>query len=158
VNKLTAAILTVIILYAYNSRAALPDIITDPNTRDTVEYLDAKINSLRSATQAISKVVESSTYTYTTGATISFTHGLTSYPKQFGLYALVVTDVCGFVVGDRIAMTSTDGDGARRGAVWASATTVKFKATTDLLVECADGSGPLYTNNAALKLYFVAMN
>jgi len=48
-NKLTAFILTCIIFLAYHSKAALPDIITDPNTRDTVEYLDAKIKGATSS-------------------------------------------------------------------------------------------------------------
>lgn len=39
-----------LIFLASISWAALPDIITDPSTRDTVEYLDAKINQIDTRT------------------------------------------------------------------------------------------------------------
>ena len=62
-NKLTAVILTCIIFLAYHSKAALPDIITDPNTRDTVEYLDSKVKKLTDNT-TFNSAIENPGYTY----------------------------------------------------------------------------------------------
>ena len=53
-NKLLAGLITAIIFLAYHSKAALPDIITDPATRDAIEYLDAKVSRIN---EAIEKIV-----------------------------------------------------------------------------------------------------
>jgi len=64
----------------------------------------------------------SGTLTAANGTTWS--HGLGSTPKQFGIYWICTSAVSGYSVGDLIAMSSSDGDGGRQFAVSANASTV----------------------------------
>jgi len=110
-NKLTAAILTVIILYAYNSRAALPDIITDPNIRDTVEYLDGKLK----AAEDVTRNFTDATKTVTVAGTLDIGYervvasGTTSVRAQCSTGKKVLG--CGCVVANGVTIACWDDAG-----------------------------------------------
>lgn len=63
----------------------------------------------------------------------SWNHGLGVVPKRFGAFAVLTIDINGTPAGTVIAITSSDGDGARQTNVYANSTVVGFI-----------GSNPIY--------------
>lgn len=103
--------------------------------------------------------VESSGQTVVTGAsTYSFNHGLAVVPKKFGVYAVVTVAVCGFLVGDRVAMATNDGDAARQTTVYANATKVGYIKKTESVFRCPDQSSDISPSSANFNFVLWAEN
>lgn len=60
----------------------------------------------------------------------TWNHGLGTTPRRFGAFAVLTTDVNSTPAGTRIAITSSDGDGARQTTVYANSTVVGFMGSS----------------------------
>ena len=112
--------------------------------------LDADTLDGLSSASFLHTYAESSQITPTTASTMSFSHGLGARPEKFGVFLEAASATYGFAVGDRVAAVSGDGDGARQVVVWANATTVNFKAPSNMIVRCPDGSNRYITDGSGV--------
>ena len=63
----------------------------------------------------------------------SWNHGLGQVPQRFGAFAVITVETGGIPVGTVLAITSSDGDGARQTTIYANTSVVGFF-----------GSNPIY--------------
>ena len=97
---------------------------------------------------------ESTPHTYLAQQT--WTHGLGSRPRRFGVYLQAKTNNNGFVIGERINFTTLDGDGGRQAVVSANSTTMTFRIRSEVYANPANASGAFLVNSTDWSVVFWA--
>jgi hypothetical protein len=121
---------------------------TAATSQTELAYLAGVTAPIQTQLNSLTNYVESSSAVYNVAAVSTFTHGLGTLPKRFGAQAVVVGATCGFTVGDRIQLSTSDGDGARQATIWANTASVKYYAPADHVFRCPNGTNTAITGTA----------
>lgn len=98
-------LIAVVCLWAVMSWSALPDIITDPATRDTIEYIDAKVSKIETITNSTYSATTNGFATFATGQRMqwgTFTHASGDGTAGSVIYPIAFPNATGAVVGTTI--------------------------------------------------------
>ena len=141
-NKAISAVF-VFCLFKTLSFAALPDIITDPNTREVVEYLDAKIQNSSTTASSVSISSQSVPLTIVSDGVAYMDHGLGATPSLFTVTMKNITPEFSYTTGDEVLV----GYGATTGcgSLIANATRVTFNLDNGCGIVSADSPHALVT-------------
>jgi hypothetical protein len=86
----------------------------------------------------------------------NWAHGLGTTPRVFGATLYCYSAYAGFAVGNKIAMITADGDGARQQTLFATASNVSWSRQTDPVFVNAVATGNAAGSNSNFYIYFYA--
>jgi hypothetical protein len=86
----------------------------------------------------------------------NWAHGLGTTPRVFGATLYCYSANAGFAVGNRVALTSGDGDGARQQTLFATSSNVSWSRQSDPTFVNATATGNAAFFNSQWYIYFYA--
>jgi hypothetical protein len=97
----------------------------------------------------------------TSGTAVTWLHGAGAMPKRFGAYLVAITANNGYSIGDRIALSAVDGDGARQEALYSNSTQIGWNSVNTQIIR-ADKTGTsnfnIVNNDTNWRIVFWIMN